>query len=140
MYVARGCSLVLLSLGLPKVSNLRVLHRFHAFGAGAPILVLSTEMRVRSGIRNLSLNTGSCLAGPFRFRRLRTHVHDLAHHGFVRRSIYLEYDHVAFSAHAERTDMSNAPLTLAEGRDTLLRCFLLRHGQVVDPRRVVRRL
>lgn len=136
----RQCSLILLSLGLPQISKVAILHALQGVSLRAPILVLSTHDRVTSGIRNLSTNTGSCLTGPFRLTRLRTHIHDLAQQRFVRHGIYLQYNELDFSAGDQITVISNRPIPLAHGRDDILRCLLLRRKHPIDRRRLVRRI
>lgn len=66
-------SVVLLSLVLPGVSNLRIYQRVH--GADSiPVVVLATGSSRVSGILKLRLNTSSCIAGPFSGQRLITHM------------------------------------------------------------------
>lgn len=136
----RGCSLILLSLGLPNTSKVAMLQALQRASGSAKILVLSTHYRITSGIRRLSTKTGSCLAGPFRLRRLRTEVHDLAHQQFARGGIILGYKGITFSAGTHITITSNRRLSLAQGRVKVLRCLLLGRNHPIDRRRLLSRI
>lgn len=70
----------MLSLKLPSRSKLRFLTHVQRGGCALPMLVLATHSALASGVTKLSINTSSCLIGPFTLRRLRTHVHTLLQH------------------------------------------------------------
>lgn len=67
-------SLIVLSQVLPSVSNVAILRRTEGGRISAPIVVLATLKRLRSGLAKLGNNTSSCVIGPFTFRRLLTEV------------------------------------------------------------------
>lgn len=73
VFVSCGPSLIVLSLNLPSQSNLSTVHSVQR-GCLAPVVILSTHAARRSGVRTLSLNTGSCVAGPFNANRLLTQI------------------------------------------------------------------
>lgn len=71
--VGVGPSVVLLSVGVPHVSKVRMYHLVHD-GILYPVLFLATEISRSSGVGKLLSNKSSCVAGPFDLQRLRTEV------------------------------------------------------------------
>lgn len=71
--VREGPSVVLLSVGVPGTSNVRMYRQVHS-GMSYPVLFLATETSRRSHIGNLVSNNSSCVLGPFDLGRLRTQV------------------------------------------------------------------
>lgn len=71
--------IMLLSLGLPGVSNLRILHRVHRARTAhrLPIIVLASSDRRHSVVRDCRLNTGDCIHGPISVSRFARTIHRL---------------------------------------------------------------
>lgn len=133
-----SCSNVVLSVVLPKGSKCRVLERLERQRSSAPILLLATGSDVRSHIEKLSLNTSSCLVGPFTFRRLLTEVHIVVHEGPRFASGRLGVTSLVLSHSAEGIAETKGRVSLSTGRFVILR-YLVHGGGVMVAERRVRR-
>lgn len=71
--VRGGPSVVLLSVGVPGVSKLRMYEHVQN-GMAYPVVFLATGIRRRSEMGKLLSNKSSCVLGPFDLGRLSTHV------------------------------------------------------------------
>lgn len=71
-------SVVLLSVGVPKASKLRIYGHVHS-RVSYPVLFLATQVRSASGMGNFAINNSSCVIGPFSLIRLRTQIHTRLH-------------------------------------------------------------
>lgn len=123
-----------LSLGLPKVSKLRIGTRLQGVSPAIPVVVLATESSRSSRILKLRVNTSSCVIGPFSPVALVTEVGTLRHHTRVtplkggniitRRggsNCSIIASRFGLGSGAHRTCLSNGPVgSLAPGRFSLL--------------------
>lgn len=135
--------MVVLSVVLPKFDKVRVLQEVHDGSGRAPVLLLATGDSIRSGMSNLSLNTGSCVAGPFRVRRLLTEVQTTLEVGSTnarRPTIrsYLRISSLGLGRGAERIDQKSGTVRLAPERFSLLICLVAGGERILGERRVLR--
>lgn len=132
-------SLVLLSLVLPKVSKRRILTRVQGRN-GAPIVILATGSKLSRGVKLLADKTSSCVAGPFRVRRILTQVRIRLHR--VRRRPRrgdISCGGLRLSHRHFRIQVTKILLPGVAGRRfTVLRLLLRRPGRIFDGRRVFR--
>lgn len=138
-------SLIILSLVLPSVSNVRIYRGVHNGGGGVaggiPVVVLATGNSAASHMLNLRVNTSSCVTGPFRPHRLLTHVHTIVHHRrrpgrTSDRSSDLAFNHLDIFPSDRRIAVSRRPIHLAARRFRLLRCFTARSNGMLGHRRL----
>lgn len=134
----KRCSVVLLSLVLPGVSNLRMYRRVHRF-SGIPVVVLATGKRSVSGVLNLRCKTSSCIAGPFGVLRIGTHVGTVVHHTNDGRSGRrgtgaIRIKRLGLSYRKHHMFVSKGRVGLATGRFSILRLLMFGPGGMCDER------
>lgn len=138
-------SLVVLSLVLPGVSNLRITHRIHG-ARSVPVVVIATGSTRVSGILNLRVNTSSCIAGPFSGHRLITHIGTgLEHRTTItgtaprrRGSSSVRVNDLAVRPRTCIISGGNRGVRLARHRFRLLCCLTGRVNRIVAHRRLLR--
>lgn len=135
------CTLILLSLVLPKVPNRTILRRVQG-GKGLPIVILATGSDLSRGMRILADKTSSCVAGPFRVERILTEIRMRLHRGRrgrTRRRRALSFGSVMLGEGAFRIRVTKGVLPGVAGRRfTVLRLLLGGPGRIFDGRSVFR--
>lgn len=132
------CSLMLLSIVLPGLSNFRMYRRVHRFSS-VPVIVLATGDRSVSGVLNLRCNTSSCVAGPFGVLRIGTEVGTVVHEatGHGRRPTndpILIGKGVGVSYRKHHIFVKRHRVGLATGRFSILRLLTVGPGGICDER------
>ncbi len=133
----KGCSILVLSIVVPILSNVATLGGLHRRNGRVPMLVLATGTRVSSGILKLSDNTGCCLAGPFSAGRLLTTVHTVAEHRARARG-GVSLNGVALSESAFRVSSPAKDFQLTGGRFRVVRVLVSCPRRVFPTRHFVR--
>lgn len=126
-YATRVPRLMVLSIVLPSFSKLSILRGVHesTIAGGIPIVLIATGKDRVSGIGNLSVNTSSCVAGPFSILRLVSEIHTVLHEYSIssERSM-VGLNRVIFSSSGRVMADYNRRYGLAFGRCRLLGCLL----------------
>lgn len=143
VYHGRSFSLVVVSIVVPRLSNFSTYERVEGFG-GAPVVVLSTENRRCSGVRNFRLNDSSCIIGPFSPGRLVVHIGTMVGHSRNTRGrsgiggSMFACRNLSISFSTEVIAVSNGEVRVAPGRCRLFFCVMgggkltLAHRGLVD--------
>jgi len=130
--------LLILDLGLPRMSGLEVLKRLRQRGAAVPVLILTAADGVADRVRGLDMGADDYLAKPFALAELAARVRALARRGHsagagpTLKHGDLSYDQVGKTA-ALRGEM----LDLSARELALLEIFLQRPGRMVSKDRIV---
>jgi len=113
--------LLILDLGLPRMSGLEVLKRLRGRSHELPVLILTAEDGVEARVRGLDLGADDYLAKPFALEELKARVRALTRRGVAGRpplTVYgdLTYDQVGKVARVrgEALDLSARELVLLE--------------------------
>jgi two-component system OmpR family response regulator len=129
--------LLILDLGLPKMSGLEVLRRLRARGAMLPVLILTAADSIEQRVNGLDLGADDYMAKPFALSELEARVRALTRRGAgggpaVIRHGPLVYDQVGRSAyiHDQMLDLSARELGLLE-------ILLARTGRLVSKEQLV---
>jgi two-component system, OmpR family, response regulator len=122
---------VVLDLGLPKMSGLEVLRRWRAAGVMVPVVVLTARGEWHERVEGLKAGADDYLGKPFHVEELLARVQALLRRGVVRgvrlacSGVELDEEHQTAIV-GTRTEL----LTALEFR--LLRCFLQHPGEVLS--------
>lgn len=118
------CSLILLSVVLPKVANVRMTGIIHGRGR-VPVVVVATHNRRGGHMRNFLSKTSSCVIGPFDPERIVLHITTvLGQAGPSRsRSDAVRCPVLGVFPSTEGILMSRITVGLAPGRFRLLLCL-----------------
>jgi two-component system OmpR family response regulator len=132
--------LLILDLGLPKMSGFDVLKRLRSRKARLPVLILTAADSVEQRVRGLDLGADDFMAKPFALTELEARVRAL-----VRRSMGaatpqlrlgpLTYDHTGRMAY-----LFDQPLDLSARELGLLEILLQRTGRLVSKEQIVSHL
>jgi two-component system OmpR family response regulator len=129
--------LLILDLGLPKLSGLDVLRRLRARGSLLPVLILTAADSIEQRVGGLDAGADDYMAKPFALSELEARVRALTRRGqgggsSVIRHGPLVYDQVGRSAHIndEMVDLSARELGLLE-------ILLARTGRLVSKEQLV---
>jgi DNA-binding response OmpR family regulator len=122
---------VVLDLGLPRLSGLDVLRRWRAAGIAVPVIVLTARDQWHERVEGLKAGADDYLGKPFHVEELLARIQALLRRGVVRgvrlacSGVELDEEHQSAILGA-RTE----PLTALEFR--LLRCFMRHPGKVLS--------
>ena len=138
--VGHDYDLLILDLGLPRLSGLDVLKRLRARGADLPVLILTAADSIEQRVRGLDLGADDFMAKPFELAELEARVRAL-----VRRSKGsatgqmrvgpLHYDQVGRMAF-----LNDHPIELSARELGVLEVLLQRAGRLVSKDQMVSHL
>jgi DNA-binding response OmpR family regulator len=124
--------IVVLDLGLPRMSGLEVLRRWRAAGMMVPVIVLTARDEWHERVAGLKAGADDYLGKPFHVEELLARAQALLRRGVVRgvrlacSGVELDEEHQAAIVGGTRTEV----LTALEFR--LLRCFMRHPGEVLS--------
>ena len=128
--------LLILDLGLPKLSGLEVLRRLRARSSLLPVLILTAADSVEQRVEGLDLGADDYMAKPFALSELEARVRALTRRGAggptVVRHGPLVYDQVGRSAY-----INDQMLDLSARELGLLEVLLARTGRLVSKEQLV---
>jgi len=129
--------LVILDLGLPRLSGLDVLKRLRARKSATPVLILTVLDAIEDRVRGLDLGADDYLAKPFELPELEARVRALARRsGHGGQSVVsvgsLEYDSVGRTVR-----LAGRPLELSARELGVLEILLARKGRLVSKEQLV---
>ncbi|MBE0616204.1 MAG: response regulator transcription factor [Burkholderiales bacterium] len=128
--------LLILDLGLPKMSGLEVLRRLRARQSRLPVLILTAKDGVDDRVRGLDLGADDYLVKPFVLAELEARVRALARRGQSDSAVLshgsLSYDTVGMVASIEGEVVELSARELA-----LLKILLERAGRMVSKEHLV---
>jgi two-component system OmpR family response regulator len=128
--------LVILDIGLPKLSGLDVLRRLRARNSAVPVLILTALDGINDRVKGLDLGADDYMAKPFELPELEARVRALTRRSSGTTPVIqcgaLIYDQVGRSA-----QLSGATLDLSARELGLLEILLTRAGRLVSKDQLV---
>ncbi|MGL4767091.1 MAG: response regulator transcription factor [Formosimonas sp.] len=131
------CDVLILDLGLPKLSGLDVLRRARAANNHTPILILTATDSVEQRVQGLDLGADDYMSKPFSLSELQARVRALTRRqgGFDQSRLQLgslTFDQVSRSAHV------NGQLVELSAREvSVLEVLLSRAGRLVSKNQIL---
>jgi two-component system OmpR family response regulator len=129
--------LLILDVGLPKMSGLEVLKRLRARGTKVPVLILSALDAVSDRVRGLDLGADDYLAKPFVLAELEARVRALTRRGAGAGGTVLKHGDLAYDTVGKVAELNGRMLDLSARELTLLEIFLQRPGRMVSKEQLV---
>ncbi|TDR30905.1 response regulator transcription factor [Hydromonas duriensis] len=131
------CDLLILDLGLPKLSGLEVLRRTRARNNHTPILILTAADSVEQRVQGLDLGADDYMAKPFSLSELQARVRALTRRqaGFDQSRLTLgplTFDQVSRSAH-----VNDQLLDLSAREVGVLEVLFSRAGRLVSKEQIL---
>ncbi len=123
--------LVLLDIGLPKLSGLEVLRWLRGVKNAVPVLILTAFDAVEDRVRGLDYGADDYITKPFNLSELEARVRAL-----IRRSQYggqpqLQLGRLSFDQHGRQAYVDDKPFELSARESSILEILMLKTGRVV---------
>jgi two-component system OmpR family response regulator len=129
--------LLILDVGLPKLSGFEVLRRLRGRNAGLPVLMLTALDGVDDRVRGLDLGADDYLAKPFALQELEARVRALTRRGPAGSSSVLKHGDLSFDQVAKVAELAGRVLELSARELTLLEILMQRPGRMVNKEQIV---
>jgi two-component system, OmpR family, response regulator len=129
--------LLILDLGLPRMSGLDVLRRMRTRGTTTPVLILSALDSVHDRVRGLDLGADDYLAKPFALAELEARVRALARRGQGAVGGLVKHGALVYDTVGKTAEAHGQMLELSARESTLLEIFLQRTGRMVSKEQMV---
>ena len=133
-------ALLLLDLGLPRLSGLELLADLRRRGNGIPVLILTARDAVADRVRGLNCGADDYLAKPFELEELIARMHALARRGTGRSQPVIEYGDLRLNPVTHEVWHLGRPVELSAREFGLLHALLEKPGAVLSRTRLEQRL
>ena len=141
---AQAYDLMILDLGLPKMSGLDVLRRVRAKANGAnarmPVLILTAADGVEDRVKGLDLGADDYMAKPFELAELEARVRALTRRGLCGAPTLIQNGALSYDLSGRVAYLSGQPLELSARELGLLEIFLHRAGRLLSKDQLVQHL
>ncbi len=141
---AQSYDLMILDLGLPKLSGLEVLRRLRAKASGAnarmPVLILTAADGVDDRVKGLDLGADDYMAKPFDLAELEARVRALTRRGLCGAPTLIQNGALSYDLPGRVAFLGGKPLELSARELGLLEIFLQRTGRLVSKDQLVQHL
>ncbi len=134
---AQTFDLLILDLGLPKLSGLEVLRRLRARNSAVPVLILTAADSVEQRVRGLDLGADDYMAKPFALSELEARVRALTRRALGASQSLLRNGPLALDQAGRVATINDQPLDLSARELGLLEVLLQRAGRVVSKEQLV---
>ena len=132
--------LLILDLGLPKISGFDVLKRLRTRDSSTPVLILTARDGVSDRVRGLDAGADDYLAKPFETAELGARVRALTRRGPSGGSTLILHGPLSYDQVGRIARLNGEPLDLSAREMGLLEIFLQRAGRMVSKDQLVNRL
>ncbi|MCS6944093.1 MAG: response regulator transcription factor [Sutterellaceae bacterium] len=132
-----GFDLVILDLGLPRLSGLEVLRRLRARGQTVPVLILTAADSVEQRVRGLDLGADDYMAKPFALSELEARVRALTRRALGGAQNVLRHGALTLDRAGRVAAIDGRPLDLSARELSLLEMLLARPGRLVSKDQLV---
>jgi two-component system, OmpR family, response regulator len=132
--------LLILDLGLPKMSGLEVLKRLRARGSALPVLILTAADSVEQRVRGLDLGADDFMAKPFDLAELEARVRALVRRSMGGSSSLLKHGPLVYDQVGRVAVLNDQSLDLSARELGVLEILLQRTGRLVSKEQIVNHL
>ena len=129
--------LVILDIGLPKLSGLEVLKRLRARESAVPVLILTALDGVGDRVRGLDAGADDYLAKPFALAELEARVRALTRRGVAQAGTLIRHGQLCYDTVGKIASIEGEMLELSARELSLLEVFLQRPGRMVSKEQLV---
>ena len=141
---AQAYDLMILDIGLPKMSGHEVLKRLRARVSGVnakmPVLILTAMDGVEDRVRGLDLGADDYMTKPFELAELEARVRALIRRGFAGAPTLIQNGALSFDASGRTAYINNQALELSARELGLLEILVQRAGRLVSKDQLVQHL
>ncbi len=129
--------LLILDLGLPRLSGLDVLKRLRARDSHVPVLILTALDGVQDRVRGLDLGADDYLAKPFELAELEARVRALTRRGAAGAPTLYRHGVLTYDQVGRIAQVNGQSLDLSARELALLEILLQRTGRMVSKEQLV---
>jgi len=134
---AQPYDLLILDLGLPRLSGLDVLRRLRSRESAVPVLILTAADSVEQRVRALDLGADDFMAKPFALSELEARVRALVRRAMGAGSNLVRLGDLAFDQVGRSATLHGQALELSARETGLLEVLLSRVGRLVSKEQIV---
>lgn len=134
---AQEFDLLILDLGLPRLSGLEVLSKLRARNSRLPVLILTAADSVEQRVKGLDLGADDYMAKPFSLSELEARVRALARRGAGGGATVLRHGRLQFDQTGRVAVVDDQTLDLSAREVSLLEILLTRSGRMVSKNQIV---
>jgi two-component system OmpR family response regulator len=135
--VAQAYDLLILDLGLPRMSGLDVLRRLRARETRVPVLILTATDSVEQRVRGLDLGADDFMAKPFALSELEARVRALVRRATGGGTSQLRLAGLVYDQAGRTATLHGQGLELSARETGLLEVLLTRVGRLVSKEQIV---
>ena len=129
--------LLILDLGLPRMSGLEVLSNLRSKNSHLPVLILTAADSVEQRVKGLDLGADDYMAKPFSLSELEARVRALTRRGAGGGSTILRHGRLEFDQTGRVAVVDQQQLELSAREVSLLEILLTRSGRMVSKTQIV---
>jgi two-component system OmpR family response regulator len=132
--------LLILDIGLPRMSGLDVLRRLRARKSGIPVLILTAHDSIEQRVEGLDLGADDYLSKPFELRELEARVRALARRAAHDGLAVVEHGDLTFDTVDRCVRLKGEFLELSARELDLLELLIARPGRLVSKEQILDRI
>ncbi|MFT3802556.1 MAG: response regulator transcription factor [Burkholderiaceae bacterium] len=137
---AHEYDLLILDLGLPKMSGLDVLKRLRGRQLTVPVLILTAADSIEQRVRGLDLGADDFMAKPFDLSELEARVRALVRRGKGSTTTQLRHGPLLYDQVGRTAFLHDQPIDLSARELGVLEVLLQRAGRLVSKEQIVNHL
>ena len=134
---ANAFDLLILDLGLPRMSGLEVLKRLRARNTATAVLILTAADTVEQRVRGLDLGADDFMAKPFALDELEARVRALVRRAMGTSSTLIRLGPLTYDQVGRTVLLDEQPVELSAREIGLLEILLQRTGRLVSKEQIV---
>ena len=132
--------LMILDLGLPKLTGFDVLKRLRARGSKTPVLILTANDALENRVKGLDLGADDYLSKPFNLAELEARVRALIRRGQSGGSAMISVGKLQLDTVNHTASYNSASLNLSARELAVLEILMLKAGKVVNKEQMLEKL
>ncbi len=123
---------VILDLGLPRMDGLSILKRWRAVGRRVPVIILTARETWMERVEGIDAGADDYLTKPFQMEELLARLHAVLRRSAGQAMNTVTIGNLVVDQRRKSVTADGVPVELTPLEFTLLRCFLLRPGDVIS--------
>jgi two-component system, OmpR family, response regulator len=136
----KSFDLLILDLGLPKMTGLDVLKRMRSKKNSTPVLILTAADSVEQRVRGLDLGADDYMPKPFALTELEARIRALVRRKMGTTSSQIQHGHLFFDQVSRTAFFQDVALDLSAREVGILEILLQRSGRLVSKEQMVEHL